>query len=551
MKKFAFGLLSLFVVFLFGCVSLESMRRDAENGDETAQVLIGLKYFYGSNDVRLISYDDAARYFKMAEKKENALACYYLGEIYEKGLGQNDVDSRLAEVYYGRAVKNMNALPSALRRHALLALAKMYDFGRGVEQSSVKAKSFYTRAYSKDVAGSAPLLADFMNRSGEGYSAWQLKHILEDAIEENDPMANYMYGMLTVKTAPPQSRELLRKSADANYASAIIAYGALTNNKMVKRNAYEKAAACGYALAFYELALLELREEKRYELLKKSADRGQLEAIEALGDYFEIRKDWNSALIYHYIADRIRNNEAPSPASVRLERASGLSLAVESIWDKKSIPDISMLGSNIDYFIRGHKAGIAKIRENYQKYLGEDPERSYVNMDYVKIFNENMPMLMAGDIFRTYYNSIHGGVSEDFYLNYAIAAGYAMQGECQFYAVEKINLSRKHSMKWHLAKMLLKANALALMGSPGDAYEFLVANYRQGLSDGEINFIIDFVNGNCNMLLKDTDKLSAALNIPAEKFVLYKDFKKQDFFDLENMNDTHLRKTIEEPQYQK
>ena len=102
-----------------------------------------------------------------------------------------------------------------------------------------------------------------------------------------------------------------------------------------------------------------------------------------------------------------------------------------------------------------------------------------------------------------------------------------------------------------MAKLLLKANALALMGSSDDAYELLFANYREKLSSGYRNFIIDFVNGNCNMLLKDINKLSAALNIPADKFVLYKPFAKQEFYDLENRCDSYLVEKPEEPDLKK
>ena len=546
--------ISMFMMSLFaftGCASVEQMKKDADRGDENAQVLLALKYFYGSQDVKSVQYDDAALYFGKAARSENPLACYYMGEIYESGLGQTDVDYAKALAYYRRAASSMHELPAVLRRPAYLAMAKMYDYGRGVKKSVSKAKYYYDRAYDSGVLGSSSLIADFLERTKGKLSADDLKHILDDAMDENDPQAKYMYAQAIIKNDPDKAGKLLQQAGDANYPPAIYAEAAAKQNKMLMKNANEKAAAGGYAPAFYELALAESDEDKRYEFLKKSADRGFVNAIQALGDYHENRKEWNSASVYHYMADKI--NGHTSPASIRLQRISGLGLAVKSIWENKQIPEIASIGTNVEYFIRGYRAGIAKIRENYQKYIADNPEKAYVNMDYVRLFNEKMPMLMAGDIFRIYYESRHGSVGNDFYLNYAIAAGYAGQGAVQFYAAEKINLNYKYqkALEWHLAKLLLKANALALMGSSDDAYELLFANYREKLSSGYRNFIIDFVNGNCNMLLKDINKLSAALNIPADKFVLYKPFAKQEFYDLENRCDSYLVEKPEEPDLKK
>lgn len=547
MKKILILFFALCALWFCGCVSLEKMQKDADKGDEIAQVLLGLKYFYGSQDVRMIQYEEALRYFKMAAKQENPLACYYLGEIYEKGLGQTEVDFITATEYYKRAAKTMDTLPRVLRRPSYLALAKMYDFGNGVKKSDNNAKYYYRKAFNNDVQGAAVALADYLSRTRGAVSASQLEHILEDALEENEPAANYLYGKALVKQDQKKAQLYLNKSADGNCAEAIILSARLSRNRMLLRSAYEKAAALGYAPAFYELALLEPAEAKRFDLLKKSADRGNLNAIEALGDYHESRKEWNLAVIYHYMADRMRKRENRGAASVRLERTVGLGLAVESIWQDKKIPVIAELGTNIDYFIKGYRANIAKVRENYRRYLAEDPERSYLNMDYVRIYHSDLPMLFAGDIFRTYYDNVHGAVGADFYLNYAIAAGYAGQGAIQFFAAEKIDLKRHHSLKYHLAKLLLKANALALMGSHADAYELLLANYRADLTDAQRSFMIDFVNGNCNMLLKDIKKLSAALNVPAEKFVLYQQRKKQPFYDLENKCDSNMLTASEEP----
>ena len=156
MKKFLLLFAMLSVLFGSGCVSLEKMQKDADKGDEVAQVLLGLKYFYGSSDVRMIQYEEALRYFKMAAKQENPLACYYLGEIYEKGLGQTEVDYFAAEEYYKRAAKTMDSLSGVMRRHSYLASAKMYDFGNGVKKSDNHAKYYYEKAlkdyYDKKVA---------------------------------------------------------------------------------------------------------------------------------------------------------------------------------------------------------------------------------------------------------------------------------------------------------------------------------------------------------------------------------------------------------------
>ena len=548
MKKFLLLFAMLSVLFGTGCISLERMHKDADKGDEVAQVLLGLKYFYGSSDVRMIQYEKALRYFQMAAKQENPLACYYLGEIYEKGLGQTEVDYFTAEEYYKRAAKTMDSLSGVMRRHSYLATAKMYDFGNGVKRSDNHAKYYYEKAFNYEAAGSAVGMVDYLKRTKGAVSAEQLEHILDDALEANDPAANYLYGQsLLGRHEAKKALTYLEKAADGNSPEGMILAAQLRRNKILLRGAYEKAEMLGFPPAFYELALLEPAEEKRFDLLKKSADRGNLNAIEALGDYHESRREWHLAVIYHFMADRMRKRDHHGPAMVRMERVVGLGLAAESIWQDKKLPVLAELGTNIDYFIRGYKAGIAKVRENYRRYLSENPRRSYLNMDYVKIYHSGIPMVFAGDIFDIYYNAFHGAVGVDFYLNYAIAAGYAGQGAIQFFAAEKMDLKRTHSLKYHLARLLLKANALALMGNSDDAYELLLSDYRSDLTEEQRNFMIDFVNGNCNMLLKDIKKLSAALNVPAEKFVIYKEQKKQPFYDLENKCDSNLISSSEEP----
>lgn len=551
MKKVFMLFVLLCLGLISGCVSLEKMQQDAAKGDETAQVLLGIKYFYGTDDVNFIQYDDARRYFEMAARQENPLACYYLGEIYEKGLGHIDVNSELAETYYKRAAASMKDLPSPLMRHGYLAAAKMYDFGNGVKKDENKAEFYYKRAYNYDVVGSGAASADFLSRTRGALSAKELSHILKDSLKNKDPQARYMYAKVIQKQNPALANTLLQQAADSNYAPAMIAHAELSRNKTYMRSAYRKAAANGCAPAFYELALLEPAEEKRIDLLKKSADRGYVNAVEAMGDYHESRKEWNSAIIYHFMADKIHNKKAPSSASARLERTLGLALAVKSIWENKKIASVSQIGTNINYFIRGFNAGIAKVRENYCKYIAESPESAYINMDYVRIYHANLPMSMAGDIFRIYYNSRHGAVGNDFYLNYAIAAGYAGQGAIQFYAAEQLKLTGKDHVKYHLAKLLLKANALALMGNSNDAYELLLAEYRTNYDDAERNFVLDFVNGNCNMLLKDIKKLSAVLNVTTDKFVLYKERKMQNFYDLEHRTDSDMIAVSEEPEIRK
>ena len=181
MKKILLFAALAAAVFLNGCVSVAKMQKEADGGDEVAQVLLALKFFYGSKDVRMIQYDEAFKYFSMAAKKENPLANYYLGEIYESGCGQIEVNYNKAEEHYKRAASDMHELPAVLRKHAYLAMAKMYEHGRGVKKSDAKAKVFYKRACDKEIIGSAPLYVLFLKRTECGLSADELEDILEDA----------------------------------------------------------------------------------------------------------------------------------------------------------------------------------------------------------------------------------------------------------------------------------------------------------------------------------------------------------------------------------
>ena len=71
--------------------ALEWFERSANNGYEPAQFEAG--YFYYSGDFIDIDYEKALKYFKMSQNKDS---CFYLGIMYESGLGvKPDIDIAL------------------------------------------------------------------------------------------------------------------------------------------------------------------------------------------------------------------------------------------------------------------------------------------------------------------------------------------------------------------------------------------------------------------------------------------------------------------------
>ena len=118
--------------------ALPLLRPFSEIGDVTAQLLIGVIYYYGDDSVKK-DYGEAIKWLRKASKRGVSPAQWTLGIMYSKGLGIKR-DLVKAAKWYLRAAEQGDA-------SAQLELGDMYENGKGgLKVNKVKANNLYRLA---------------------------------------------------------------------------------------------------------------------------------------------------------------------------------------------------------------------------------------------------------------------------------------------------------------------------------------------------------------------------------------------------------------------
>jgi TPR repeat protein len=104
----------------------------AEHGDTEVQLQVGFSYEHDDSGP---NYDEAYKWYMMAAKSSHKEAMYYLGLLYEKGLGFSQDYQKANELYEWA---NQQSSEDALYRLGIL-----YHHGKGVEADSEKAIKYY------------------------------------------------------------------------------------------------------------------------------------------------------------------------------------------------------------------------------------------------------------------------------------------------------------------------------------------------------------------------------------------------------------------------
>ena len=118
--------------------ALPLLRPFSEIGDVTAQLLIGVIYYYGDDSVKK-DYGEAIKWLRKASKRGVSPAQWTLGIMYSKGLGIKR-DLVKAAKWYLRAAEQGNTT-------AQIELGNMYYDGKGgLEVNKVKATNLYRLA---------------------------------------------------------------------------------------------------------------------------------------------------------------------------------------------------------------------------------------------------------------------------------------------------------------------------------------------------------------------------------------------------------------------
>jgi hypothetical protein len=223
MKRFGFILCMVLALLAVSVCEddLAMVQKKATAGDAAAQAKLGHMYVIGANGLYKDTHE-AVNWFTKSANQGNADGEYYLGGMYELGLGvPKDVPT---------AMKWFDLAAKQGQLDAEYRLARIYDLGKGVPQNSAMAAKYYLAASNKprpDLTATVDMRLAQMYETGEGVKQdyvesmkWYLK--LGDTSFEAQYKIGYFYQHgLGVPADRQQALKWYHKSADQRYGMAI------------------------------------------------------------------------------------------------------------------------------------------------------------------------------------------------------------------------------------------------------------------------------------------------------------------------------------------
>ena len=196
--------------------SFEEIRQKAEAGEPVFQRFIANCYLTGEK----VNADpaEAARWFRLAAEKNDALAQFALGLMYDEGKG---VPSDMAE-----AVRWFRKAADQGLAEAQLNLGVCYAKGEGIMPDQAEAAKWYRKAAEQgDVQGQSRLGLACLEGIGVEKNDSEAVKWLRRAAYQNDPVAQFFLGMLYrdgkgVGREPVEAVKWYRRAAEQGYAEA-------------------------------------------------------------------------------------------------------------------------------------------------------------------------------------------------------------------------------------------------------------------------------------------------------------------------------------------
>ncbi len=265
-------------------------------------------------------YEESLPLFRKLAAKDVREACYYLAEMYSKGLGGLSEDHVEAFGLYERAARYGHA-------EAQYRIAVMYEEGRGVLKDEKKAASWYGQAAANGHADAQYHFAEYefdkaifwQEESKRKESGAEGKSKQEESVRRAEDLGKY-------KQRLSSAVSWYNKAAEQNQPEAQYVMGRLyASGEGVGQNFaeavrfYEMAAAQGHAKAQFYLGLmvqagLGVKQDlpKAIKLYEKAADKGETGAMFYLGNCYRfgigVAKDPDKGEKYYVAA---LNSAAP------------------------------------------------------------------------------------------------------------------------------------------------------------------------------------------------------------------------------------------------
>lgn len=260
------------------------------------------------------NYEEAVPLFRQLAAKGDPTACYYLAEMYSKGLGGLPKDYVEAFGLYERAARYDYA-------EAQYQVAVMYEEGRGVLKDEKKAASWYEKAAGKGHADAQYRFAEYefdkavfwQEESKRKESGAEGKSEQEESVRRAEDFGKY-------KQRLSSAVSWYNKAAEQNHRDAQYVMGRLyASGEGVGQNFteavrfYEMAAAQGHPKAQFYLGLmvqagLGVKQDipRAIKLYQKAADKGETGSMYYLGNCYRfgigVAKDADKGEQYYVTA---------------------------------------------------------------------------------------------------------------------------------------------------------------------------------------------------------------------------------------------------------
>jgi TPR repeat protein len=561
MKLFSrLSVISTILCFIFalnGCISnKEKFLAKAEDGDPQAQGIIGSASIIGDNTE--INYRRAYYWLRLGAASSDSISGYYLGTIYENGLGRVVPDQVRAARHYKGVYKDIHERSKKGELAYINLLAEMYYYGRGLEQNEKKALKMFNYCAKRRWQPAVENLGIILFKNGKSKDLKQAKSLLIEAAMYNFPRAQFYLAKYYYEHGnDDDAMEQLRKSAGSGFPPAMfwLAEEYKKINNPQADMLFKAAADEGYAPAMLVVADGIMETEKKLQWIKRAVEHSSLPAILQYAKLVneQVNPDPAKEMILYILALKIKRNDPKiERLLINLDNRIGLFFPIKYSWESiQGGENILLANSEVNRVMEGFRAGKIKgSKELYEKRLAYNPLPFFMNNDWYLFYENGLPPMWSALLFKAVER--HEVNNPGFWISYGVSAGLAGQGTAQAFAAYKLNeLIKKRNRKNRDNSLvniaaLLKANALILLNHDAEAYESLLDNGK--LMRDDLYFLLNFINFWCRPLLKDKVKFSTATGIDAKKLGQFVLPQKKEFLNLEYGRVIPVMPKVAEPQ---
>lgn len=544
------------VLILNGCISSrQKFLAKAEDGDAQAQGIMGSANLLGDNTA--INYGRAFYWLRLGAAQGDSISGYYLGTIYEKGLGRVVPYQARAQKHYKGVYKDIHLHAKRGKLAYINILAEMYYYGRGLEQNKAEGLKMFNYCARRHWQPAVENLGVILLESGKPEDLPKAKSLLTEAAMHGFPRAQFHLAKYYANHGNEKAAmEYLRKSSGCGFPPAMfqLAERYIETNNPQTEMLYKTAAHEGYAPAMLVVADEIPETEEKIKWIKRAVEHNSLPAILKYAKLIseQVNPDPAKEMILYLLALKIKNNDPKIERLIlNLDNKTGLFFPVKYTWENIYGGENALLAnSDVNRVMRGFKAGyVNKSRKLYKKRLAYNPLPFFMNNDWY-LFNENsIPPMWSALLFQAVEK--HEPNNPGFWISYGISAGLAGQGTAQAFAafklselIKKRNRKKKDNSLINIAA-LMRANALILLNYDAEAYESLLSN--DNLMRDDLNFLVNFINFWCRALLKDKAKFSTATGIDIKKLGQFALPEKKEFLNLEYGRVVPILPKVNEP----